>query len=418
MDADGRIVSPLGCFKQIAQSDVKTGSSRKPSPAPINPRPSESLNESPVSSQPTSPLPLESLPPVSSQVASQQAREIKMVSAHAVEELINKLSVKVTTDIDIKLLVDTIYKRDSLIAEQDQAIREANQVNKKLEAKVTLLIQSEDKMGSLLMDQRKLITSSLTLNLREKRLKLTSLHSVTFLSTKPDNLGKKVRDCLAQVSPAGLLPETSTDILSQMEVVQSVTSVNKEYQEKRNKEYQEKRDKEKEELSRIVRIVENLSNKYSPKFARYGKHVQTNLYTRRKGRPAIAPKVFNSIWKLLLKPPPPVKKIHDPTPHVNLCGINFNLRKNLPRPSHYPLTSVSQNAEMYKSTTYRDHMQRTMVKLAAFVESDQPFGCLHRLKTDHGIIAMPSQIVHGFVWSQEDHDWVIAATMENMKKRD
>ena len=66
---------------------------------------------------------------------------------------------------------------------------------------MTILTKSENMMASLLMEQRKLITSSLSLNSREKRLKLVSRHSVTFLSTKPDNLGMKVRDCLAQVTP-------------------------------------------------------------------------------------------------------------------------------------------------------------------------------------------------------------------------
>ena len=95
MDAQGRIVSPLGCFKQIAQSVVKTESSS--TPAPIIPRPLESLDVSPVTSLMASPLSLERpAPSVSSQVVSQQAREIKMATAHAVEVLINKLSVKVT----------------------------------------------------------------------------------------------------------------------------------------------------------------------------------------------------------------------------------------------------------------------------------------------------------------------------------
>jgi hypothetical protein len=244
MDADGRIVSPLGCFQQIAQRDVQTNSLRSSSPVLTVTRPSgSSLDALSVSSQLTSPLSLERpAPPVSSQVASQistnnmQAREIKMATANAVEELINRLSVKISAVSDIKLLVDTIYKRDSLIAQQGQSMEKATLVNKKLEAKVTLLIKSEDKMASLLIEQRKLITSSLSLNLREKRLKLASRHSVTFLSTKPDNLGMKVRDCLAQVSPTGLLPGTATDNLSHMEVVQSDSSVNKEYQEMRDKD--------------------------------------------------------------------------------------------------------------------------------------------------------------------------------------
>jgi hypothetical protein len=250
MDAEGRIVSPLGCFKQIAQSVVKTESSS--TPAPIIPRPLESLDVSPVTSLMASPLSLERpAPSVSSQVVSQQAREIKMATAHAVEVLINKLSVRVTTDRDIKLLVDTIYNRDTLIAKQDQAIEEANLVNKKLEAKVTILTKSEDKMASLLMEQRKLITSSLSLNSREKRLKLVSRHSVTFLSTKPDTLGMKVRDCLAQVAPSCLLTETAMDNLNQMEVMQPEISVSDE-------DRKERRDKENKELSRIVGIVDCL----------------------------------------------------------------------------------------------------------------------------------------------------------------
>ena len=121
-----------------------------------------------------------------------------MATANAVEELINKLSVKISTDSDVKLLVDTIYKRDALIAQQNQAMEKANIANKRLEAKVSLLTKSEDKMASVLVEQRKLITSTLSLNSRAKRLRLASRHSVTFLSTKPDNLGMKLRDCLAQ----------------------------------------------------------------------------------------------------------------------------------------------------------------------------------------------------------------------------
>ena len=299
-------------------------------------------------------------------ISRMHEREIKMTTANAVEELINKLSVKISTDSDVKLLVDTIYKRDVLIAQQDQAMEKVNLVNKKLEAKVTLLAKSEDKMASLLVEQRKLITSSLSLNSRDKRLKLASRHSVTFLSTKPDHWGMKVRDCLAQVPPAELLPEIAMDNLNRLEVVQSDISVN-----------QEMRNKQKEELSRMVGVVENLSNKYSPKFARYGKYFQTNYSTQRKGRPTIVPKVFNSIWKLLLKPPPPVKKIQDLTPQVNFCGINFNMKKNLPKPSYYPLKGVSNNTEMYNTTSYRDHMGKLVVKPATFAEGDQPFGGFH-----------------------------------------
>ena len=86
-----------------------------------------------------------------------------MATANAVEELINKLSVKVSTDSDVKLLVDTIYKRDALIAQQNQAMEKANIANKRLEAKVSLLTKSEDKMASVLVEQRKLITSTLSL---------------------------------------------------------------------------------------------------------------------------------------------------------------------------------------------------------------------------------------------------------------
>ena len=325
MDADRKMMSPLGCFKQIDQSNMKTNAKNSSSPVPSVSRPSRSsspvpsvsrtsasstmessLEELIISSHLTSltshhedgdwqvglsedddissetssqdigisreilaevhavdePEPIKrSAPRVSSEVASQisicrmQKREIKMTTANAVEELINKLSVKISTDSDVKLLVDTIYKRDMLIAQQDQAMEKVNLVNKKLEAKVTLLAKSEDKMASLLVEQRKLITSSLSLNSRDKRLKLASRHSVTFLSTKPDHWGMKVRDCLAQVPPAELLPEIAMDNLNRLEVVQSDISVN-----------QEMRNKQKEELSRMVGVVENLSNKYSPKF--------------------------------------------------------------------------------------------------------------------------------------------------------
>ena len=79
------------------------------------------------------------------------------------------------------------------------------------------------------------------------------------------------------------------------------------------------RAKEQKEIDDMVSIVEQLSKKYSPKFARYNSKnfINSSNSSKKRKKPSIVPKCFYTMWKLLLAPPPPLVFVKDPKPRVN-----------------------------------------------------------------------------------------------------
>ena len=77
-------------------------------------------------------------------------------------------------------------------------------------------------------------------------------------------------------------------------------------------------------ISKMVSCVDNLACKYSPSFAKP---------RRRNKRPSIVPKVFASIWRLLLAPQKLID-VPEPYPTVNWSQVRF--KPSLPDPKPHP----------------------------------------------------------------------------------
>ena len=86
-------------------------------------------------------------------------------------------------------------------------------------------------------------------------------------------------------------------------------------------------DKTSKGISKMVEVTKRLVKKYAIPV-----HLRTEASTRRKGRrPAIVPKTFGAIWKLLIALPKQIF-VPDPKPVVNWIGL-ATLRKISPSQS-------------------------------------------------------------------------------------
>ena len=171
-------------------------------------------------------------------------------------------------------------------------------------------------------------------------------------------------------------------------------------------------DKEKAWISHMVEVTNRLTKKYAvPAHRRAYVGV-----TRKRSRPSIVPKVFGSIWRLLLAPPPPTYHHKDVRPVVNLTKVNFSLKRNLPKPASFPVFGPSLDPAAYTAIEYRNNWGDLVTKDPPFLTGSH-LQKLPGLRTDHGILAMPVEPVHGFVWDEDLHDWVIAAWRSYGRKR-
>jgi len=151
-------------------------------------------------------------------------------------------------------------------------------------------------------------------------------------------------------------------------------------------------------IQRLVKSVDDLAKKYSlPVHKRKDRKVRTT-----KRRPQIVPKYLGSLWSNLLDftPLEPIY-VPDSRPRVNWSKLNTNMHKNLPKAKNYPIYGASQDPAYY---TRKCQYVNQLV-----FESCFPFGCRTGFLTSRGIIAPPEDPVHGYKWSEEDGDWVIAA---------
>ena len=175
--------------------------------------------------------------------------------------------------------------------------------------------------------------------------------------------------------------------------------------------------KEKSLVVKMANMVDNLAKKYSPRWARPDKYVQSghsnpdnsqDFKSPKKGRPSIVPKIFSSLWRLYLAPPPPTYKPKDIRPVVNLTKVNFHLKRNLPKAEYFPVFGPVQDPAHYMDTYYRNSWDDTCTKKSPFFRKEG-FQKLPGLRTDLGILAMPEGPVHGFIWVKDLNDWVLAA---------
>ena len=138
----------------------------------------------------------------------------------------------------------------------------------------------------------------------------------------------------------------------------------------------ETRLKQKEEIDVLVKAVEDTANKFSPKFARYYRSNCTNpsLPRNMKSRkPAIVPKIFYTMWRLLLAPEErssaKPRTVPVPFPVVDwqaLARPTWKDRIGLPCPATLPLHSCSQDPSFYQPSSEKDLQQRILPLMSSF----------------------------------------------------
>jgi hypothetical protein len=106
--------------------------------------------------------------------------------------------------------------------------------------------------------------------------------------------------------------------------------------------------------------------------------------------------------------PPPIYSPPMPKPRVNWSKLNKWQIKNLPEPDSFPILSCPQDPAYY-NTIFEKRYTHHCVGHAqcGCVRCDPPFGRAKGLRTNLGVIPMPLEPVHGYVW--HGNEWVIAA---------
>ena len=102
-------------------------------------------------------------------------------------------------------------------------------------------------------------------------------------------------------------------------------------------------------------------------------------------------------------PPAEVEDVQYPT--IDLHNVNARFIGNIPKPSYFPIHGVSLDPDMYHKEYPRNDYYHVQ-KYFKFNEP-HPFGSAYGYETDAGIVAPPSDPIHGYVWC--GGGWVLHA---------
>jgi len=298
----------------------------------------------------------------------------------------------VEKDSTIEKLLSVQQEMEEQLFSVQQEMKEAT--IKDIQARSATILLADKKMAELLQQQRQLSASTLALS-KQKKVKLVTAHTVTY-TTEP----RKVQRKEIAMSNQRLIEKQQTDTSR----YKAPHPTNIKPQQAPSTGSQARKEG-KDWISHIVGITDKLVKKYSIPMDK-----RRNMQYRKGKRPSIVPRYLASLWKLYLAPTPKPVQVPDPRPVVNWGQINHNVVRNLPKPVFCAVQGVSQSPTMYETKKKLCCISnRTETIESPFASSDAPFGQLRGLQTSHGIVCMPEVPIHGYVWSNEEAAWVIAA---------
>ena len=82
-------------------------------------------------------------------------------------------------------------------------------------------------------------------------------------------------------------------------------------------------------------------------------------------------------------------------PTINLRDVNARALGNLPKPYKYPVQGCSQDPDHYTTTCYD------------YSNHFGPIGWAFGYQTNNGIVAVPDQPVHGYIWDHDCENWTL-----------
>ena len=127
-------------------------------------------------------------------------------------------------------------------------------------------------------------------------------------------------------------------------------------------------------------------------------------------RKAIHPEFYN-LWKSYdaifsdakddsvdIKVPAPDNIYHT----IDIFNVNSRFIENIPKPNSYPVLGVSQDPDFYHKRYDRGDPTKCFL-------SSYPHGALSGYETNIGIVAPPTEPVHGYIWSDRYRSYVLHA---------
>ena len=157
------------------------------------------------------------------------------------------------------------------------------------------------------------------------------------------------------------------------------------------------------------------------------KAAPSGIFSRRKSkrrrvkkmRRLVHPDLYN-IWYFSsqITAPPDVKSQPvsvPPYPEVDWTNVNKRFLGNIPNPSFFPIHGCSEDPTHYEPT-YVSHNNF----ITAEFERPCPFGQAYGYLTEGGVIAVPDQVHHGYIWSVSDSgvgQWVLSLQSRQIPKK-
>lgn len=295
----------------------------------------------------------------------------------------------VNKEIEIIALECSLSDKSALCEEQASNITSLEKKAELLEIKLEML-RKDDQLSKCLIDrQKQLANSTMALLARDKKTKHITAHTVAYVTTEPSS-----------------------------QVVDEVAAARQRLQGKQDKE----------DLARLVNIVDTLAQKYCPGHIRYGKSHPSNdsdnqeSVTNPDDLPPAVPVEFFGLWIFAKEPtqeevkeydsflarqlPKPIYSPTLPKLHVNWMRLNTNMFRNLPQPTRCTVYGCSQDPAAY-TRTYRTAIGSENV----FDDGVNPFGALYGFHTDQGVVDLPDIPIHGYKFDVTCRKWVIAASV-------
>ena len=101
-------------------------------------------------------------------------------------------------------------------------------------------------------------------------------------------------------------------------------------------------------------------------------------------------------------------------PQVDWTHVNQRFLSNLPKPEQMPIYGCFPEAEKH---LYEPDPKSSLRK-SFFEIRPNPFGYGYGFRTDQGVIKRGASgvIVHGYVWSDTDWNWVLNTKKDNNEK--
>ena len=95
---------------------------------------------------------------------------------------------------------------------------------------------------------------------------------------------------------------------------------------------------------------------------------------------------------------------------IDLSCVNARFIQNIPKPNHYPVLGVSQDPDFYHKWYPKEDTTKHFLK-------SFPHGALYGYETNIGIVAPPTEPVHGYIWSERYGSFVLHAVQPGERTR-